>query len=866
MSRLNLRAAFALGLASPISAQQIFTNRVSEIGAFDRSIEVLASRLEAAEISPVTDRRVPRWNVLVYYGVGGIGKTTLSTELERRFMSQDERAAVRVDFAESAVPDVESYVLRLRAGLGHLARRWPAFDLALCAYWERAHPGRPLEEFINGDSMLSRTSQAIGLPEQITGTIAEVIGVLPGVGEVTHRVGSLLYNKAAKAIANHRTLKRCELLGELLEADADVETLSYFPYLLAWDLDRLPEPHPRAAVFLDTYENAGGRHHRDFERFLQRSVFLMPNVLFVITGRNRIDWADVDELDFPGPERWPGLHADNRGEEPRQHLVGYLSADDADDYLRSAMVRDDTPVMDAAIRERIVAAGSGLPLYLDLAVTRYLDLLARGRMPTAEDFGQPLRTVAARVLRDLGQHERELLRTAALLDTFDLGMLGAGCPATPDAALRTFKDRSFLEVDPAWPWPYSLHQVLREALREADVDLADSWSSRERAEVADRLTAHLGQVCTAAAARGDRNTEVAAFRQALLLCAYTDRFPYWLVDAAQRLLLSGRWNHFPDFPQPQTAASALLLGLRGARERRSGQLEQAIAATEQALALQPEEDRLRHFLLLHHAHALRVAGRYAHAAEHYLTLTTTGANGFATEAGYWLADYRFLVGDFGAALASLDALGEQHEELMGEILRLRGHVYRVNALFANAESVYRRALALARDSANFGAEGKALTDLIQTLAWQRPREALRLLPDAQRINETISNQIELVKLHAATAVALVNQARYDEAEQEIARGLTLTIDCGYPGGEIWCWSARAYSSAVRASEDEHATATAHLTQITATLGGNRFWGQIAAWWNPSGNGAAFGDIDWIDGTDATRRRWTAIIPREGRPR
>lgn len=811
----------------------------------------------------MTDRRVPRRNVLVYYGVGGIGKTTLSAELERRFMSQDERAAVRVDFAESAVPDVESYVLRLRAGLGHLARRWPAFDLALSAYWERAHPGRPLEEFINGDSMLSRTSQAIGLPEQITGTIADVIGALPGVGEVTHRVGSLLYNRAAEAIVKHRTLKRCELLGELLQADPDVETLSYFPYLLAWDLERLAGPHPRAVVFLDTYENAGGRNHRDFERFLQRSVFLMPNTLFVITGRNRIDWAHVDELDFPGPERWPGLHADHHGEEPRQHLVGYLSADDADDYLRNAMVKDGTPVMDAAIRERIVAAGGGLPLYLDLAVTRYLDLLARGRTPTAEDFGQPLRTVAARVLRDLGRNERELLRTAALLDTFDMDMLSAACPAIPDAALRNFKDRSFLEVNPEWTWPYSLHQVLREALCEADVDLSDSWSERERAEVADRLTDHLAQICTAAAAHGDRSAEVAAFRQALLLCTYTDRFPYWLVDAAQRLLVSGRWSHLPEAPQTQVAASALLLGLRGARERRSGRLEEAIAATEQALGRQPQQNRLRHFLLLHHAHALRVAGRYAHAAEHYQMLIAAGADGFAPEAGYWLADYRFLAGDFGTVLASLDALGEQPDELKGEILRLRGHVYRVNALFADAEATYRQALALARDTANLGAEGKALTDLIQTLAWQRPHEALRLLPDAQRINASISNQIELVKLHAATAVALVNQARYDEAEQEIARGLTLTTDCGYPGGEVWCWSARAYNSVVRADWNEHATAAARLTQITSALGGNRFWGQIAAWWNPSDNGTTFDDIDWIDGPEAARRRWTAIISAEG---
>jgi hypothetical protein len=233
---MNLRAAFALGLDSPISAQQIFTNRVSEIAAFDGSLNALAAHLDSAQLSPVMDRRMARRNILVYYGVGGIGKTTLSAELERRFLREDRksRAAVRVDFAESASREVESYVLRLRAGMGHLARRWPAFDLALGVYWERAHPGRPLEEFINADSMLSRTAQAIGLSEQIATTIGDVIGgALPGVADAAHRVGTLLYGRASEAIVNHRTLKQCELLAELLHADPDVETLSDLAVLAA---------------------------------------------------------------------------------------------------------------------------------------------------------------------------------------------------------------------------------------------------------------------------------------------------------------------------------------------------------------------------------------------------------------------------------------------------------------------------------------------------------------------------------------------------------------------------------------------------------------------------------------------------------
>jgi hypothetical protein len=158
MSKLSLRAAFTLGLQSTLAAQRVFTDRVTEIAAFDASLESLQRSLSVAELSPVIDRNMPRANVLVYFGVGGIGKTTLSQELENRFTSHNQdapeqaRATVRFDFSETATFDLESYILRLRAGLGHLARSWPAFDIAFGVYWERAHPGEPLHEFINQDS------------------------------------------------------------------------------------------------------------------------------------------------------------------------------------------------------------------------------------------------------------------------------------------------------------------------------------------------------------------------------------------------------------------------------------------------------------------------------------------------------------------------------------------------------------------------------------------------------------------------------------------------------------------------------------------------------------------------------------------
>lgn len=864
MSKPNLRAAFALGIDSPVSAQQTFTDRMSEVAAFDAAVETLRTTLATAEVSPVIDRRAPRKNVLVYYGVGGIGKSALSQELERRYLeaaangSEGSRAAIRIDFAEPTQTDPESYVLRIRAGLAHLARSWPAFDLALSLYWARAHPGEPLEEFINRNSVLCRAAQAIGLSEQIYSTAADVISALPGAGEVTHKVVGLVYGRIRQAIVTHRTLKTCELLPELLEADADIETLSYFPYLLAWDLDRLLPSGQRVAIFIDTYEAVTNQPTREVERRLQRSTFLMPNVLFVVTGRDRLDWADLThagELDFVGPERWPYLIS-GQGPDPRQHLVGYLSESDANSYLKTAVTEEGQPAISRGIRERIVSASRGLPLYLDLAVAVYLDILARGRTPVVSDFGEPLPAVAAQMLRDLGPDERQLLRAAALLESFDLDIIKVGCPYVPDAALRRFKSRPFLEVDAERVWPYSLHTVLRDVIREADTGLHDSWSPRERTEVAARIGKYLGQIARTAGTSGDWGREVAAFQQAIDLCARTDQFFDWLVDAAELLLTSGHWGLLSGQRHSgNDTVSALLLAIHGARERRSGRLDAAIAAANAAAAHSYLPARLRHFIILHRAHALRVAGHYSEAAGDYRHLWQNAS--FSSEAGYWLADHRYLEGRFDQALPALDQLPHPSAQLRGEILRLGGHIFRVNALFSHAEASYREALELARETDNMAAEGKALTDIVQTLAWLRPSDARRLRPLAVAANESVLNKIELVKLHAATAVILTKHDDPDGAEAEIERGLALTDQCGYPGGMVWCWVARALNKARRGDHDGYHEATARIAAIVESLGGNKFWWEIARWWMDAGDDFP-STTRWIDGEGPTKDRWKAV--------
>ncbi|MFE9122859.1 hypothetical protein [Streptomyces sp. NPDC007172] len=77
-------------------------------------------------------------------------------------------------------------------------------------------------------------------------------------------------------------------------------------------------------VLRDTFEDTAGRH-RDFERLMQRLVWLLPNVYFVISGRSHLPWADPalhGQLDWTGPAAWPGPAS---GPGNCQHLIGDLS-------------------------------------------------------------------------------------------------------------------------------------------------------------------------------------------------------------------------------------------------------------------------------------------------------------------------------------------------------------------------------------------------------------------------------------------------------------------------------------------------------------------------------------------------------------
>ncbi|MFE9854677.1 ATP/GTP-binding protein [Streptomyces sp. NPDC005780] len=593
MSRSDLRALFRSN-DRELKAVDFFADRRDEWATVAAAIVGHTRRVRQPGFD-VEDLEAPRRNALVFYGVGGIGKSTLSRGLAEHLADPVARAGdwpplnpmvcpvlpVRVDLSNESGADFESLILALRLAVSELGQPMPAFDLAFQRYWERNHPGEPVDEYLRRRTWFSRFPGVGSLPEQMQSALADVAQVvaMPGTaGSVVGQSVGALVRALREHRQNVRALAECRRLADLLEAEPDLDALSYYAHLLAWDLSRLPEKkRATLVVLLDTFEDVGDRVHRDLERLIQRVVWLMPNALFIITGRNRIQWDDPKlegQLDWVGQDCWPSL-VGGATDEPRQHTVGYLSAADCETYLCQRLTIAGRPLMDDRTRHLITANSHGLPLYLDLAVMRFLDLYRRNdRAPAPGEFNLDFPALVARTFRDLNPDVRRVLRAVSLLDSFSTELASAAAGLDHDAPALDLVERPFIDVDPGAPWRYQLHGLIREAVREADDTSEDRWSEADWKRAAGRAFLALGRE----AAGADRVRLVAALRQGLRLARDYELDLGWLADAAFSYVDDFVWEPI-ELPTVEAGRAA------------GGSPAEALAMTLSAIAQRQREHR-----------------------------------------------------------------------------------------------------------------------------------------------------------------------------------------------------------------------------------------------------------------------------------
>lgn len=474
---------------------ELFTDRTTEAGAFKEALAVFRR-----QIDDETDIPDARHNVLTFYGMGGIGKTALSHRLED-WVNYDlplengwgpppstrVAATARIDLHESGGQvDVVSMLLALRAGVAKVKPRWPLFDLAFAAYWTSVRPGEDLPSYRGSTQLASAVVETLQEALTDVGSIADLTGHGTGAGLAVRGVRKLIRDLRRRhdvrlgvdAYAGFEDfLVRCA--DEPSPTDARPALACEIAGTLAWEMSQMM-PAPLVAVFVDTTERLALDPRRSSESQLNQLVYELPNVLFVLTGRDMLAWWDETrvELTHRGPWTWPGL-TPGALDEPRQHLVGNLSEADTMTVIRRGRTQLDLPMSDLVVRELATASG-GLPQYLELARQVALSVKdsGAGRQVTVNDVTGSLSSLVMRVLDDVPADEQRAIRAAALFRTFDTDLVAAAADVDHGCAQRAVS-RPMIDRYDGQRFPYRMHDAVREALRAVDHHVPGGWSPRD---------------------------------------------------------------------------------------------------------------------------------------------------------------------------------------------------------------------------------------------------------------------------------------------------------------------------------------------------------------------------------------------------
>lgn len=324
--------------------------------------------------------------VISYYGFGGIGKSALLHKLHEEVNQKAPNSKIEfVDF-EKLVEFNNNLLDILRVIRQDLKDNYkftfPIFDLVTYVY-----------ETKMGKTATKPELNSIFNENKELNFLKDVIGEIPLIGTFSKII---YYADEGKNLIKDR-LKNSKLRQRLLDIEnkSPEEIKSHLAYYFSLDLkENLKNETAPFIFFIDTYEKLvneltqiGDPLNNDlWLRSDEGLICRVPNVIWVIAGREKLRWQELDET-------WDGTL--------EQHLLGTLSFQDTSQFLKVAGIQNEDLI------HQIYDLTHGTPMYLDMCVDTYVKLKEKGKEPVIDDFGTDTTKLVKRFLMYMNDTERD---------------------------------------------------------------------------------------------------------------------------------------------------------------------------------------------------------------------------------------------------------------------------------------------------------------------------------------------------------------------------------------------------------------------------------------------------------------------------
>ncbi len=410
-----------------------------------------------------TDREEPRkafWDVyesmqpnnvmaMGYYGVGGIGKSTLlkkiAAEIDEKNPKRKGLDYIIYNFEQYTSKEAFLFRLSRELCLRIKGLSFPVFDAAIEKICREGN--RDIEKLKEETAKSLIDNPMIDLALSIAGDF------VPGVGSAAKAINGIVSLK--KKLESHLDENGSDIAIYNLIKSQDNKTLvnEYLHQFFIYDAGKyMLNRETPLVIFLDAYEcymdelndaelTVGKDNwiHSNYGRLVE-----IPNVLWVVAGRERINWKE-DIL-------------------PKEnlHLMGNLSDIDTVQYFSKS------GIIDSELREQLCELCHGTPVYMDICVRTYNEIIKKNRKPVINDFGKDTSELAQRYLGYMDKPTRRLLELISWLpNVWTLKMVENVANKVEYNSylpeLNTILKLSLVEIDGA---KYKLHEICRIAARE----------------------------------------------------------------------------------------------------------------------------------------------------------------------------------------------------------------------------------------------------------------------------------------------------------------------------------------------------------------------------------------------------------------
>ncbi|WMT55135.1 MULTISPECIES: tetratricopeptide repeat protein [unclassified Acidiplasma] len=729
-----------------------FTDRIEPVMVFNQWLEA------------ITTGKITR-KVLVYYGVGGIGKTRLISKLmddvDKRNKEQS-KIKINIIFAGMDINEYNSpsaVLLGLRKQI-----KFPCvlFDYGLVKYFSSiGKTADQIKEFIPKNSVIW----------DITGDILEAIHIPVG-----------LIDKIAIKLREKYSIQFKEYHNEIEAIDSckrnPEEISERLPHLLGIDISiAAKSKNSIFAIFLDSYESIYRRQdfqlaNNDPDEFIQELVLSSKQTLFIIGSREYIKWEQKDPS-------W--------NEILDQHILDYLSDQDSDYFLRSV------PILDESIRKSIISSSKGLPLYLDLCVEIYL---RNKNNMTAYDFIIPTNEIIPRFLSHLSDDERTLFIALSYIHFFNFNIFEILVKELNiPIAISDFDEiasHSFVLKVENLEGIYKVHDNFYEYV-------INNPTISGKSKIMEKIFSGVIKYLNDNKKSIPYESMVIFYPNVMNLLSYMSESGIDIgekfIELSIFIVDAGYWNvvgsisaqilkRHPNDDRIQFLFAVYL--------RRIGMLEDSIKILENINPENPLFGNFKDYISYYKADTLRVMGRYKDALSIFNGISEKYRNNKDNEiylkSQNQIGDITFLFGKFLDALNILESgYGENNMNTVqfAEMLRIEGHIYRFNFMLEDAIAKYFNSMELARKLNVLGLQGKLYNNLVEAYCWLDANEAIEYGKKSIEINKNLNAPVEYGKTYAALSIASSMKGDFTSSLKYSDMALSIQEQVKYPGGMVY---------------------------------------------------------------------------------